>query len=122
MIRMPHHSVWISLILFLCMRRGTGATATPQTTQWEKACHALSSFGDLFLGRDTSSYLGNNEKDSIIKGLSILGAGFPRTGTKSIEAALNKLGHRVYDPLTILERKHEQRWIQAAQDATTQGH
>jgi hypothetical protein len=113
---MLRHSVWISLILFLCMRRGKGATATSQTTQWEKARHVLTTFSDFFLGRDTSSYLKNNEKDSIIQGLSILGAGFPRTGTKSIEAALNKLGHRVYDPLTALERKHQQKWIQAAQD------
>lgn len=47
-------------------------------------------------------------------GLTIIGAGMPRTGTKSIEQALNHLGHKVYDLFSILEHNHLYRWKEAA--------
>jgi hypothetical protein len=50
------------------------------------------------------------------KGLTVIGAGFPRTGTKSIEKALQKLGHRVYDMRGMLLHGHTERWVQAAED------
>jgi hypothetical protein len=48
------------------------------------------------------------------QGLRVIGAGFPRTGTKSQEAALHSLGHRIYDLRSILENRHAQRWVDAA--------
>lgn len=39
-----------------------------------------------------------------------------RTGTKSIEKALQSLGHRVYDMRAAMELKHMDRWVQAATD------
>jgi hypothetical protein len=50
------------------------------------------------------------------KGLTVIGAGFSRTGTKSIEKALQTLGHRVYDMRGIIQHGHIDRWIQAAED------
>lgn len=50
------------------------------------------------------------------KGLSVIGAGFQRTGTKSIEQALQKLGHRVYDMRSMMQHGHMYLWVQAAED------
>jgi hypothetical protein len=49
-------------------------------------------------------------------GLTIIGAGFPRTGTKSLEAALQGLGHRIYDLTAAYEHGHGDRWVQAARE------
>jgi len=47
--------------------------------------------------------------------LSLIGAGFSRTGTKSTEAALQKLGHnKIYDTRSMLELNHTKQWIEAA--------
>ena len=54
-------------------------------------------------------------------GLSLIGAGFARTGTKSIEKALCGLGYKVYDTVSILEHSHERRWIEAAEDWKLRG-
>mmetsp|Transcript_44757 Transcript_44757/g.130320 ORF Transcript_44757/g.130320 Transcript_44757/m.130320 type:complete len:349 (+) Transcript_44757:94-1140(+) len=47
-------------------------------------------------------------------GLSVIGAGFSRTGTKSLEAALLRLGHKVYDTRSILQLGHAGLWEDAA--------
>ena len=51
-----------------------------------------------------------------MQGLTVIGAGFSRTGTKSIENALQSLGHRVYDMRSIFENGHVDQWVQAAID------
>jgi len=47
--------------------------------------------------------------------LTLIGAGFSRTGTKSTEAALLELGHKIYDTRSILENNHADRWVDAAE-------
>ena len=46
--------------------------------------------------------------------LHVIGAGFSRTGTKSTESALLRLGHKIYDTRSMLELKHAEQWIEAA--------
>lgn len=54
----------------------------------------------------------NINKGSLI---SLIGAGFGRTGTKSTEAALVQLGHnKIYDTRSMLELNHTKQWIEAA--------
>jgi len=47
-------------------------------------------------------------------GLSVIGAGFPRTGTKSTETALIRLGHKIYDTRSMIELKQADQWVEAA--------
>jgi len=49
-------------------------------------------------------------------GLQVIGAGFPRTGTKSIESALSQQGHRIYDLRSVIENNHQNRWLKAARE------
>jgi hypothetical protein len=64
----------------------------------------------LVFGRKTVSYTREQA------GLAMIGAGFPRTGTKSLEAALQGLGHRIYDLAAAYEHGHGDRWVQAARE------
>ena len=50
------------------------------------------------------------------RGLQVIGGGFARTGTKSTEAALIRLGHKIYDTRSILECNHADRCVKAAQE------
>lgn len=50
------------------------------------------------------------------RGLQIIGAGFPRTGTKSIEAALRILGHNIYDIRSIAKHRHGGMLVEAYRD------
>lgn len=60
-------------------------------------------------------------ESKLVPGLQVIGAGFSRTGTKSTEAALLRLGHKVYDTRSMLELKHVQRWIDAARTLDRRG-
>ena len=60
-----------------------------------------------FFGLDSA-----REKKTEAKELALIGAGFSRTGTKSLEAALLELGHKVYDTRSMLELKHISRWVE----------
>lgn len=71
---------------------------------------------DMILGRHSQKY---HERHQPLSGLTVIGAGFPRTGTKSIEAALTSVGHRIYDIRSIVENQHADRWVQAAKDWKT---
>jgi hypothetical protein len=71
------------------------------------AVHLLA---DLGLQRNTQAFTGER------KGLTVIGAGFSRTGTKSIGKVLQKLGHRVYDVRNMMQHGHTARWVQAAED------
>jgi hypothetical protein len=76
----------------------------------EKLVRAFEFVTDFVFLRNSMKYTGE------LHGLQIIGAGFSRTGTKSIETALQKLGHRVYDLRSMFENKHIDRWIEAARD------
>jgi hypothetical protein len=76
------------------------------------AVHLISDFG---LQRNTQAFTGEQ------KGLTVIGAGFSRTGTKSIQKGLQKLGHRVYDFRNMMQHGHTDRWIQAAEDWKVRG-
>jgi hypothetical protein len=71
------------------------------------AVHLVS---DYVLKRNTQAFTGE------LTGLTVIGAGFARTGTKSIEKGLQKLGHRVYDIRNMMQHGHTDRWLQAAED------
>ncbi|CAJ1385149.1 unnamed protein product [Effrenium voratum] len=47
--------------------------------------------------------------------LAIIGAGFSRTGTKSMETALSQLGYQIYDMRSMLQLGHVEGWLEAAQ-------
>jgi len=64
-----------------------------------------------FLGFDGERTARTSKKTP---GLHIIGAGFSRTGTKSMEAALLHLGHKIYDTRSMLELKHADQWVEAA--------
>jgi len=51
--------------------------------------------------------------------LQVLGAGFSRSGIKSLQAALEKLGHKVYDLRSVVYFGHASGWIEAAKDVRT---
>lgn len=55
------------------------------------------------------------------RGLVVIGAGMPRTGTKSIEEALHQLGYRVYDNRSIMKHHHEERWLDVSKAWKLQG-
>jgi len=51
------------------------------------------------------------------RGLTVIGAGFSRTGTKSTGQALQLLGHEhIYDVRSILKHNHTARWIRAGEE------
>lgn len=72
--------------------------------------HAWAFVTDFVFSRHSLKYTGEK------RGLQVIGAGFGRTGTKSIEAALHDLGHRIYDLRSIMENQHGERWVQCAKD------
>ena len=98
---MPTHAR-IMLRLLCCTLVLTVATAE---TRWEAA-----KLVSGFLGLDKQ-----REAAAPARGLQVIGGGFARTGTKSTEAALLRLGHKIYDTRSILECKHADRWVKAAQ-------
>ena len=86
---------------------GAGAAAVDSSaTRWE-AARLVSGF----LGLDKQ-----REAAAPPRGLQVIGGGFARTGTKSTEAALLRLGHKIYDTRSILECKHADRWVTAARE------
>lgn len=89
----------------LAAARGAVA-ADSGATRWEAA-----KLVGGFLGFDKQ-----REAAEAPRGLQVIGGGFARTGTKSTEAALIKLGHKIYDTRSILECQHADRWVKAAQE------
>ena len=83
-----------------------GATADSSATRWEAA-----KLVSGFLGLDKQ-----REAAAPPRGLQVIGGGFARTGTKSTEAALLRLDHKIYDTRSILECQHADRWVKAAQE------
>mmetsp|Transcript_18188 Transcript_18188/g.47298 ORF Transcript_18188/g.47298 Transcript_18188/m.47298 type:complete len:349 (+) Transcript_18188:73-1119(+) len=63
-----------------------------------------------FFGLDAA-----REKGGQASKMTLIGAGFSRTGTKSLEAALLRLGHKVYDTRSMMELGHVTRWEMAAE-------
>uniref|UniRef100_A0A7S4HT83 Sulfotransferase domain-containing protein n=1 Tax=Odontella aurita TaxID=265563 RepID=A0A7S4HT83_9STRA len=57
----------------------------------------------------------------VVGGISLVGAGFGRTGTTSIERALNQLGYKIYDSVAMVEHNHGRQWAKAANDWKLKG-
>jgi hypothetical protein len=76
---------------------------------------------DYGLKRNSQQALTPSGEQQKQKGLTVIGAGFSRTGTKSIERGLQQLGHRVYDIRSMMQHGHTDRWIQAAEDWKVRG-
>jgi hypothetical protein len=89
---------------------------TSHTSSVHKIGDAVQLISDFALQRNTVAFTGE-----IKSGLTVIGAGFSRTGTKSIEKALQKLGHRVYDTRSMIQLGHADRWLQAAEDWKVRG-
>jgi len=53
--------------------------------------------------------------------MTVIGAGFSRTGTKSLEAALVRLGHKVYDTRSMMQLGHVAQWEEAAAEYKATG-
>lgn len=70
-----------------------------------------------FLGLDPFREMGKQQ----VK-LQILGAGFSRSGTKSLQVALAKLGHKIYETRSVLQWGHASAWIQAAEQLRNGNH
>ena len=96
----------LRLVCTLVAASLVSATADSSATRWEAARR-----GSGFLGLDKQ-----REAQAPPRGLQVIGGGFARTGTKSTEAALLRLGHKIYDTRSILECQHADRWVQAARE------
>ena len=96
----------LRLVCTLVAAALVGATADSGATRWEAA-----KLVSGFLGLDKQ-----REAAAPPRGLQVIGGGFARTGTKSTEAALLRLGHKIYDTRSILECQHADRWVKAAQE------
>ena len=96
----------LRLVCTLVAAALVGATADSTGTRWEAA-----KLVSGFLGLDKQ-----REAAAPPRGLQVIGGGFARTGTKSTEAALLRLGHKIYDTRSILECNHADRWVQAARE------
>jgi hypothetical protein len=100
--------------LLLCLAfAGTVFLSTTNVVQAKRFDKLKAAFGfvsDFVLQKHSLEYTGGQQ------GLTVIGAGFPRTGTKSIESALQSLGHRIYDMRSMFENGHVDLWIQAAKD------
>ena len=81
-----------------------------ETTAWEKAKLSFQLGFQLVFGY---SLLEEDEVEHI-QGLRVIGAGFPRTGTKSTEQALRLMGHVVYDTRSVVRHDHGPSWVKAA--------
>jgi hypothetical protein len=103
-------SPWIAVVsaILLVLK----PSITTATSQWEKFQHTVLVTRDFIAGSRRSE--GRTLQQHV--GLTVIGGGFPRTGTKSIDAALGALGHRVYDTRSIIQHGHEHRWVQATED------
>ena len=95
-----------TLVLTTAAPGAVAAAVDSSATRWE-AARLVSGF----LGLDKQ-----REAAAPPRGLQVIGGGFARTGTKSTEAALLKLGHKIYDTRSILECQHADRWVQAARE------
>ena len=95
----------LRLVGILVAASMVSATKDSSSTRWEAA-----KLVSGFLGLDKQ-----REAAAPPRGLQVIGGGFARTGTKSTEAALLRLGHKIYDTRSILECQHADRWVKAAQ-------
>ena len=95
-----------ALVLTTAAPGAVAAAVDSSATRWE-AARLVSGF----LGLDKQ-----REAAAPPRGLQVIGGGFARTGTKSTEAALLRLGHKIYDTRSILECQHADRWVQAARE------
>lgn len=86
------------------------STNVVQAKRFDKLKAAFGFVSDFVFQKHSLEYTGGRQ------GLTVIGAGFPRTGTKSIESALQSLGHRVYDMRSMFENGHVDLWVQAAKD------
>jgi hypothetical protein len=86
------------------------STSVVQAKRFDKLKAAFGFVSDFVFQKHSLEYTGGQQ------GLTVIGAGFPRTGTKSIESALQSLGHRIYDMRSMFENGHVDLWIQAARD------
>jgi hypothetical protein len=86
------------------------ATNVVQAKRYDKLKAAFGFVSDFVLQKHSLEYTGGQQ------GLTVIGAGFPRTGTKSIESGLHSLGHRIYDMRSMFENGHVNLWLQAAED------
>jgi len=69
-----------------------------------------------FFGLDAGDKKGGDARR-----LEVIGAGFSRTGTKSIDEALRRLGHKVYDTRSVIELGHAAGWEEAARQYRASG-
>ena len=95
-----------ALVLTTAAPGAVAAAVDSSATRWEAA-----RLVGGFLGLDKQ-----REAAAPPRGLQVIGGGFARTGTKSTEAALLRLGHKIYDTRSILECNHADRWVKAAQE------
>ena len=111
------------LVILQTIQIHASATTTTTTTTNDKgplqelynAAHFLT---ELFVGHKKEQHIAQHSipASPSAQGLQVIGAGFARTGTKSTEAALNLLGYKVYDAISMMQHDHVERWIEAAAD------
>lgn len=104
---MLRHHCWLSTAVIAA---NFGVCLTDQPQQGSNEFEAFK-FVSGFFGLDAARDRGSKAAE-----LSLIGAGFSRTGTKSLEAALLRLGHKVYDTRSMLELGHVPRWEEAAKE------
>jgi hypothetical protein len=101
---------WQQFLLGLLLAKNLVVTHA-DSTHWQKLSNVWSVFGGFVLRKGHVNRM--NKLGKNVHGLKVIGGGFPRTGTKTIETALAMIGHKVYDNRAMIEHKHYSRWINA---------
>lgn len=109
-------SPWIGVVSAILLV--SKPSITTATSQWERFQHAVVVTRDIIAGsrRSEGHTPPTRHQHQHHVGLTVIGGGFPRTGTKSIDAALSALGYRVYDTRSIIQHGHQHRWVEATED------
>jgi hypothetical protein len=106
MARMRSLLIWLAFAGIVLL----SSSNVVQAKRFDKLKAAFGFVSDFVFQKHSLEYTGGQQ------GLTVIGAGFPRTGTKSIESGLQSLGHRIYDMRSMFENGHVDLWIQAAKD------
>lgn len=113
---MRNSTLWIFGILAI-IYASTAWAVSPDSSSQKKNENNTNKFLNGF--HFVSSIVFGNKAGTYntqVRGISVIGAGFARTGTKSLEAALHKLGHRIYDTSSMMQHNHADRWLEAARE------
>lgn len=117
MIRHGRVALIVRVLVLVCVLQQQNSFVCAATIEISRVKASLHGLWDILTRQKSSTSTSTLTTTTTpkYKGLTIIGAGFGRTGTKSIEQALHTIGHRhIYDVTAILAHNHTYRWREAA--------